>query len=215
MIFRAVLRQVLSLQDIYDMPAEKRRKHNCSKKYKVRKGAREYTRDELIEYLRCNGFDSSRKLEDGRRDGDPNVYDYRKAFGSWGNAKEVVFGREEEKAPADAEYIAKLLVEFGVSSCEQYKSCRKLRPDIFPSFRQLMKQWGSFKNVQNCVKKYSIKEQINEYLVLSRKLGKIPTMYECKEFGVHIRESIDHFGGKAEMDGYLKELRKMEYRYEE
>lgn len=196
-------------EDILNLPPSKRRKVKIASKKKIYKNRPEFTRQELIDYLRSHDFRTSRELTSNREDCDPTVYDYRREFKSWKNAQELIFkGKKKEcPAPESAEYLAKTLLEFDLNTVDKWLAARRKRPDVIPSINQVRKQWGSFSNLKAFVfKVYSCRLVLQEYLNLKSRLKKWPTINDCLEEGLNIDRPARLFGGKRGMDEYLKVL---------
>ena len=197
------------LDDILKMPAEKRRKLNLSRKKRTykRHPRRMVSHDDLIQYLRTNEMRTSRELGEKRQEGDPNLYDYRKEFGSWNQAKLVAFGPPPPSIGRfDAKYMASAVIEFNLWSREAYHSKRMLRPDILPSLYFVYKEWGMFGNLTQCAKEVSLRRTLDTYLSFWRRLGRTPTLAECEAENVNLETPIKHFGNKKEMDKFLSTL---------
>lgn len=197
------------LDDIIRMPAEKRRKLSLGKKkgsYR-RHPRRQRGRDELLAYLRTHQIRHTRQLEGIREDGDPNVYDYQKEFGSWGQAILVAYGPPPPSIGRfDAKYMALAVIEFGLWTQQLYREKRKLHPDIIPSIYFVYREWGKWSNLKSYAKEYSMKQVLNSYMALWRRLGRTPTLKECDDEGINLEAPIRHFKNKRNMDRLLSEL---------
>jgi hypothetical protein len=198
------------LDDIIKMPAARRRKLNLSKKTKKEYNKyprKKRSREELIAYLRINEIRYSRKLEAVRQEGDPNVYDYRKEFGSWANATLAANGPPSPSIGRfDAEYMAKAVIEFDLWTQAKYRAARQRSPDIIPSINFVYKEWGKWSNLTAYAREVSMKKVLNSYMAFWRRLGRVPTIKECEEEVINLEKPIKHFGSKREMDKLLSEL---------
>ena len=192
------------LDDIIKMPAEKRRKLNLGRKTK-RKYRRHQRanrcREELIAYLRINGISTSRHLESHRSEGEPNVYDYRKEFGSWQKAILEAHGHPLPTiGKFDAKYMAKAVIEFDLWTQAKYLEARKRSPEIIPSINFVYREWGKWSNLTSYAREYSMRKVLDLYMALWRRIGKTPTVKDCNEEGISLESPILHFGSKREMD---------------
>ena len=175
-------------------------------KYKSEKRCRR-SRDEMISYLRDNDFRTSRQLKDGRKDGEPNVYDYKREFGKWSVAIEASFGPPKKPGiEYDAEYVAKAVIEFGLWTSRRYREKHNQNPTIIPSLNQVRRRWGAFSNLTAYAKKHSMSVVLDEYLKLKRRFGRVPTKKECDYHGVDLESPIKFFGNKRLMDNFLTDM---------
>jgi len=202
----------LTAQDIFDLPDRQRRRFRFipQRRGKYRKVDRpERSPDELAAYLRDNNIHSTRQLEHCRREGGPTLSDYRLAFAKWSDAIALAFGRTEQVvASNDPEYMAKLLVQFNITTTTRYLEVRRLRPDIVPSYREVRRKWGGFKGLKFLLRRYSAKAIFDAYLSLRRRLGCYPTLGECREHGIYFDKLIELFGSKKKLDAFLDGLEK-------
>jgi hypothetical protein len=201
----------LTAQDVFNLPDHKRRKLKLvsRKRGKYRKIKRpKRSREELVAFLREHDIRSSRMLEKRRGEGDPTLSDYRLAFPLWSEAVTLAFGRQDkpDPPPSDPEYMAKLLIQFDISSLSRYQEVRKMRPDIVPSYGQVKRKWGGFKGLKLILRRYSLIEILNSYLALRRRLGRHPTPEECLERGIVLSKAKDVLGGKKKLEELLDSL---------
>ena len=195
-----------SAEDLLNLPPSKRRKTKIGTPKQDRKQRPEFTRDELIDYLRSHDFRTAQSLAVGREEKDPVVYDYRREFGTWQKAKEAIFGKQPERAkPEDAEYLAKVVLEFEIHSRDQWIRAHHKRPEIVPSIYHVRKHWGTFTNLKAFVYKvYSCQLVLREYIALRRRLRRWPTLEDCAAEGLILEKPLKLFDGKRKMDAYLK-----------
>jgi len=202
----------LTPQDIFNLPDGKRRRFRFvpKRRGKYRKVDRpKRTRDELVAYLRDNNVRSTRRLERCRRDGDPTLSDYRLAFDKWSEAIALAFGRTEKIIPSqDPEYMAKLLVQFKITTIDRYMEVHRLRPDIVPSYWVVRCKWGGFKGLKFLLRRYSLVAIFDSYLSLRRRLGRCPTPDECRAHGIILDKALELFSSKREFDEFLGRLEK-------
>jgi len=187
---------------------ERQRLRLASKPRKYAKNRRKkFSRDELLEYLRVNRFRSWRILMASRLDGDPTVYDFRKEFGNWKGAIESAFGRDiVEVKELDHRYVMMTILEFNLWTLARYVSKHNLEPSILPSRYQLLKEWGRWSNVVACARRYSIAVVTGDYLRLWRRLGKCPTLEDCRQQSLDLSKAVDYFGGKKELDEMVRAM---------
>ena len=193
-------------------PEERRKKTFSNTNEKRFYGRRSFTREELITYLTMNKLDSSRKLEEFRKDGEPTVYDCKKEFGSWEETKKAAFSIDLNVDPfdgepeCDAEYLVKAVLENNLWTWRSYIEARKKRPDIIPSTHQVLKNFKNFSDLTNFSRAYSIKHSAVSFLNLKKKLGTMPTSKECESAGINLERIIDKFGGKREFNKFIKNM---------
>lgn len=198
------------VDEILAMSPEERRKLNLrawKKRSKSRVSSPRPKWDEgyLLDFLRDNGFDSASKLNKGRSDSDPNLYDYRKVFGSWSSARDKVFPKRKDVwEDIDVEYLAKTVVEFELWTRDDYRQARKLRPDVFPSEGQIIKHFKTYSDFRSLCKQMSGHKTMTDYLRLVKRKKKKPSVKECRENFVNIDLLIDLWGSKSELDRFLK-----------
>jgi hypothetical protein len=164
------------------------------------------SRDELVAYLRDNGFKSTRQLLGGRSEGDPNVYDYLKEFKTWNAAKLAAFGPPGFAPEIDAEYVAKTVIQFGLWTYDKYRKARAKRPDIVPSYYEVRKRWGKFSNLIVYAEKVSMCATLESYRNFKRRLGAVPTMDQCRKEGVDLSVALEFFGSKKSVDAFVNQL---------
>ena len=202
----------ITLNDIFNLPDEKRRRIRI-KRRKNRKQVRierpRRTQEELVAYLRDNNIRTLSQLDRERKDGDPIRSDYRMRFKKWSDAKTLAFGWEERGyAKFDAEYMAKLMVQFGIKTELGYRELRKLHPHVVPPMTQVRKKWGTFKNLKAISRRYSILGTLNDYMNFRRRLGRTPCVGECIDNDVSIEKGVEFFGSKKSMDAFISMLEK-------
>jgi len=202
----------LNFQDILDLPDGERVKwlsQKRSKKKKTRTVALrvDRTREELLEYLRKKKFTTIPELESGRDSDDPDLWDYKKEFGTWGGAKNHAYGDGIDLQPdVSAEYMAKTVVEFGLWSYRKFCEARRNNPKVVPSTYLVFKKFGSWDNLKYLARRYSLKVTLEEYCKLARRLGRKPRWVDCRQAGLEIYDAAKFFGGKGVMDEYLTQM---------
>lgn len=202
----------LTPQDIFNLPDRKRCRFRYipKKRGKYRRIDRpKRTQDELVAYLRDNNIRSSRQLDKVRKDGDPTLSDYRLAFDKWSDATTLAYGRPDVFLPCqDPEYMAKLLIQFQITSIESYFRARRLRPDIVPSYWVVRRKWGGFKGLKLLLRRYSTLTIFDSYISLRRRLGRWPSLEESRAQGIHFEKVMEIFGSKRKLDEFLDGLEK-------
>jgi hypothetical protein len=193
-------------QELFKLPDHKRRRVRFfpelrGKNRRIERPRR--TAEELVAFLREHNIRSIRQVEKILRDGDPTISDYRLGFDKWSDAKKLAFGEERVIPCNDPEYMAKLLIEFTIKTRDRYREVRRLRPDIVPSIVQVKRKWGGFGRLKYVLRSYSVREALDAYLKLTKKLGRIPYRVECREHGIDIGLAISFFGKKKKLDNFL------------
>lgn len=201
---------MLTAQEIAAMSDERRRRLQLG----VRSGKHrtvprpDFSRNQLVAYLRVKGFRSSRALVKGRQAKEPDVYDYRKEFGSWAKAVEFIFGVTspviESLQPDDVEYYGRLVVQFDLWTKQDWLAARKRMPEIIPSVHCVRRRFGPYRNLAEYARRLSLASAMNRYMVLTRRLGRCPTMEDCRRDEVDIDIAVRHFGSKKAMDDFIK-----------
>jgi len=197
----------MKLKDYLKLPdSVSRRFRPCSRirRYK-REKRRKFTKDEIIAYLRDNNIRSIPQLQRFRKEGDPNVYDVRKAFGGkWSNAINEVFVPSLPLEPTK-EYILKTVLWMNIKRRRDYLEARKREPGIVPSINVVRKAFGTFKNMMYFARQYNLEETLRLSVKLYLKYGRTPTMLEYKAAHIGIDTVIDSFGGKWRWDKCVKD----------
>jgi len=199
--------------DILAAPGHVRKRLRLDKKPKryAKEQRGPFDRDTLLRHLRGTGIRSWRKYQSARNHGDPTVYDYRKEFDSWTKACEVAFGKDlVEVKKLDHKYIYETLLTFNIWTLAEYEKKRAKFPDILPSKHRLMAEWTRWSNVKECAKRHSLKLLLDEYIKLGRRLGKKPTLADCREAGLVIDKAIQFYKGKKGLDDMVASMRRHE-----
>jgi len=122
-------------------------------------------------------------------------------------ARLVAFGPPPSKiGKFDAAYMAKAVIEFDLWTRKAYHSSRMKRPDVLPSLHFVYREWGTFGQLTDYARRVSIRHVLDSYLAFWRRLGKAPTLAECREEGIALETPVKYFGSKREMDELLSEL---------
>lgn len=156
----------------------------------------------MLKYLRDRRIRSRVVLERLRKPTDPNVDDFRRDFGSWREAVRLAFG-SEVAVDFDAEYMLKAVFELGLWSVARFREARKVDPVVVPSWRQVKKHWGTYRNLIECARRKNLKVLLEEYRKLIRRLGHIPSLEEIKAADMRMDEAIQFYGGKKQMDDFI------------
>lgn len=168
-----------------------------------RRGRRRFARDELLDYMRRNNVRSSRELERKRIDGDPITFDYRREFGGWAAAVEEAFGKPALPTKVDAMYVLRAVPFFNAWTTRSYLAARRASPDVLPSINFVLKEFRTFKRFVALARCMSLKCVADGYDRLSRKLGRRPTVDECRADGLLLDFALEFFGGKKGLDDFV------------
>jgi hypothetical protein len=202
----------LSLQDTFNLPDSKRRtvKLVYKPRGRYRKEIRpKFTQDELVSFVRERNVRAIRQIEKVRKQGDPTVSDFRRAFKKWRDVLCIAYGWNEPlDVVRDPEYLAKVVIQLGITTVEGYIEAHRKRPDIVPSYRHLIQKWGGFRRLKEITRRYSLALLLNDYLVLKRRLGRHPTLEECKFANVNLEKGLEFFGKKERIDEFLDSMEK-------
>ena len=198
------------IDKLLSLPAselKRRRRQRVSPRGYNRTVRPERTRDELLEFLRENNYRSRSQLLAGRTGDDPTPYDYIKEFGSWGKAMHEVWYRYEPRF--DKRYVVQAVVEFGLWTRKAYLKARIDRPDILPSLHVIRREFGSWGIMKEIAAGLSLKETLASYAELKRKLGKKPTLSDCKRAGLILDKAMSLYGGKKGLDKFVETMEEM------
>lgn len=167
---------------------------------------RDWTKDELIEYVKENNITSVRELQRARRRGDPSLYYYKKLFGSWFNFKKEVFGLKEKPLPppTNPEYLISVALTFNLYIIEDYKKMSKKFPEIVPPKCYIFKHFGTWSNFKSIVRRSGFKNLIKDLMDFRRENNKWPTSFECKKMKIDLKALIEFYGSKADMESLLE-----------
>lgn len=192
----------LSLQEILGLPDEERRKLKIRRirRKVVRQVRRQTSPGEMLKILRDRSVRSSRKWMKVRFPSDPTIYDFRKEFGSWRKAVKLAFREVDSRIEMDAEYLVKLVIQFDLWTYDKYISVHKAQPEIVPSYEYLRKRWESYKSLVEFARRSALKSVVDRYFSLYRRLGKKPTMEQCRVDGVQLDEAIRLLGGRNNLN---------------
>ena len=200
----------MKFDDIIKLPPKIRRRLRLwgpKRKYRKEK-RRSYSSDELSDYLRRHDIRSSRLLMARRKRGDPTVDDFRKAFGSWRNAVEAAFGKAPFQPDIDEMYVVKAAVMYDIRTYRDYLKMRKAHPDVLPSVQFVRSRFSSVREFLAFVRWVSLKQTVDGYMSLWRKLGRRPLVDDCTTAGLHLELPMKFFQGKASFDDFVEGLHK-------
>lgn len=194
-----------TLDKLLGMPAEslkrRRSRRKVPKKYNCTVRP-ERSKEELDAYIREQGFRSRAQLLKGRTGNDPMPYDYMKVYGSWSNAMNAIW--HEERNKFDKRYIVKAIVEFGLWARSDYRKARAERPDILPSEYAVEREFGSWGIMKEIAAGMSLRETLVSYIELKQRLGKVPTMEDCRRAGLILEKALKLYGGKRGLDKFVQ-----------
>lgn len=180
--------------------SKSKRKHN----YAYRK---DFTEEEIIDFLIEHEITTKRDLDSCDIDGAPNSYDCIKLFGSWSAVKSRIV--QKEFVPSDnkdPEYLIKSVIQFGLWTQESWIEARKKYPDVIPSIRTVRKEFVYYSELKKAAKSYSIKLVFDEYVSLWKAIGKKPLKKHLKEFNLDISVIVNSFGGKEFLDDRVEDI---------
>jgi len=154
------------------------------------------SRSELVAYIRDRGFRTRSQLRSGRDHTDPTCNDYVKEFGSFLDAMKLIW-RESYRATIDRRYVIQSVVEFGLWDMVAYQKARSRRPDILPSVYAIQKDFGSWAVMKEAAQAFSLRESLAAYAELKHKLGKRPTLEDCRKARVEIGTALKLWGKRG------------------
>jgi hypothetical protein len=164
---------------------------------------RTFSRGELADFLIAGNYRSSRALMASRKSGEPKVYDYQKEFGSWAKAIDEVFGKNEGEPPQSRLYLVKAVIEFGLWTRKRYQEVHVQRPDVLPSLRTVVREFGNFGVLKRLAAARSLSKALTDYFELMRRIGRRPTVLDCSRANLDLKAMRAMFGGKRQLDQYL------------
>lgn len=170
---------------------------------KSRRGPRKFAKKELSEYLLKTGYRTRDALREGRGPDDPSDEDYRKVYGSWTEAVREIFNVKEA---ADKRYIVQSVVEFGLWRRDDYRKARTSRPDIFPSMSVVCKEFGSWSALKEVAAAFSLRKTLQLYITLKERLGRRPTVEDCRREGLVLDSALKIYGGKRGLDKFVESM---------
>lgn len=186
--------------------AERRRLRLRKRFRRYKKQVRsQLSQDDMLTYLRERQIRSCRALDKKRKADEPNTNDFRKVFGSWNEAQRKAFG-SDIAVDMDGDYILKVVFDLGLWSVAKFKSARKFDPVSIPSWYQVYKTWGSYRNLLESAKRKHLLFILSDYRKLMRKLGHIPSIDDLRSANLRMDEAIKFYGGKKQMDEFIMSL---------
>lgn len=198
--------------EIVNMPRWKRKKVRVGKRrghYNI-EAQRSFSREELLDYLRACPSRTRDGLRAHRKAAEPNDHDYIKEFGSWGEALAEAFGRKEVDEEAEDRAMVEAFVFHKLWTRKRWLQKRKEyklgipNMEPIPSEYAVRRSWGCFTNLKWVAVCEDMEQQLNEYLRMTRRMGRRPSVTECKKRGLDISGLIVHFGSKKKLDNFLE-----------
>lgn len=174
-------------------------------KYNIEKRPR-LSDQELLEYLRVNGFRSRLKLRRGRKPGEPTDNDYKKRFGSWGEAVRRAFFNDTFSLNDQSEksYHIRCVYEYGLWNARLWCEARKKNEDIIPSINVIKRKWGKFSRLIREAKDGHVRKIVETYSKLKRHLKRRPTDEDLTDARLDITKAVKFMGGKRYFDEYVE-----------
>lgn len=212
---RLTARQMRRLRLSY-LPPRKRRK------------AGRFSRDELLDFLRSTGIHSPKKLMELRKEGDPLPSVIRREFGSWRAATREAFGPPSPLRPGvDREYLVRTALMLGIRTFDQYIEARKRDPGVVASIYWVRKNYANagagrrkgkarFSLFMCDVTSRRFPETQDAYAKIWRRLGRAPTLEDCRKAGVDIGVLLEKhvFHDKRDLDRHMARLEEVRRRHE-
>ena len=200
------------LDEIMRMPPRIRRRMCLSRRKPRRRFIRrKFSPEELVDYLKQKDIHSVGQLEAISAEGEPRFNDYRKAFGKWSLACRKAFGVPISCEPQDiAYYLIKCACEFELWTKRAWIAAHKRQPNIIPSDMRIRTNFGKWSNLKVLAGRYSFRRTMQEYLKLTRMLGRCPTEAECKNAQIDLCRAKELFDGKMGFDEYISGLIRVE-----
>lgn len=179
----------------------------------VRKTARPYTRikrperskEELAQYVRENDFHSKGQLLKGRAGNDPLPYDYAKAYGSWTRAMKEIW-HDFKEPEFDRRYVIQSVIEFGLWTRKDYEKVRMARKDVLPSVYVIRREFGGWGIMKEIAAGFSLRTTLIAYVKLKKRLGRKPTLNDCRREGVILETALKLYGGKKGLDAFVETM---------
>jgi hypothetical protein len=75
-----------------------------------------------------------------------------------------------------------------------------------PSYYSVTKEFGSWEIAKEMATMMSIRKTLQAYMELKNRLGRIPTLEECKMARILIDSAIEMYGSKKGLDDFVKSL---------
>ena len=186
------------------VPSRKRTRlaRKGSRRGKKHPKRKEFTPDELIDYLRVNGFKTVSAIRAGRSssDRDPTDWEYRKEFGSFKAAVKIAFPSEIFSFdPENEEEVAKLIlsavVQYQIKTVVQYEKMCAENPKIIPNMYLVRKIFIRWSNLMELRAMQDLAPIVERYKKLRKKKGRFPSIREAEAQKVYIRRAIDLISG--------------------
>ena len=159
---------------------------------------RPHTEDEIKEMVLKNRILTFKSLMDFIRANPdaPHWREIKRYFGTWNNLKQQALGIGPKKARDDEE-ILRVLIENHVWTVSQLVKCKKKEPRLFVSYKTIRKRFGNWDIVKKLLMARTKASIIERYLLLKDELGRFPTLKECGERRVEVRNLMNSMGRDA------------------
>jgi len=186
------LDKVLSLS-----PIKRKRYFSKNKVSSSRVNNKQFTRDELTNYLISNNIKKCHKLNKQRTNDEPIYYDYYKEFGGWEKAIQEIFGYMNNTSFVSLrtelefdEYLINIVVENNINTTSEYKEKAKKFPEQFPPYCNILKRFGKWSYFKSIINAYSVSRVLESYYKLYKALKKLPTREQCESNGIILDRAI-------------------------
>jgi len=163
------------------------------------------SRDDLLKYLRDRGIRHKGDLEKKRKEDEPNRYDFLKEFGKWSDAVLMAFGPPLPTG-MDRAYILNCVNHLNAWDVERFRELRRKMPYAVPSWRVVIRIFGSYSNLFREAREQTVQVMLFEYQKLIRRIGRIPTVSEVREASLNLDKLIAFYKGKKELDSFVAGL---------
>lgn len=179
-----------------------KKKRNRNRKGKKYKGRPPFSRKELVEYVSSRKIHSTYQLIEKRKKRDPKACDYKKEFGSWGNAMDCIWGKDVT-TDFTSLYILQCICLHDLYTRKAYRDFRRTHKDMPSEYRVAVeyRDWG---NARQAAKALAYKPARGEFRKLWNKLGHLPTVKECEKHRVNIQVLIDLYGGVKSFEARMR-----------
>jgi len=179
-----------------------------------------YGRDDIIEWVRRYDVRSQitylMVYEEGRKSArlyNPSMRQIRRVFGTFSKLMTEVFGKSYNPnaalanlPPCNAEYMIDIIVSFNVERLSDYSELFKKFPEVFPSWRRVLKVFGGFRQLKYLSRMSSARTMLLAYMKMKKKLHRWPTRGECTKDKIDLSMFVKIHGSKGNFDAFMDGL---------